>query len=186
MKQNIVPKSVPQIKKEDLLLKINKLYPNIKLPDIFFVGIRGYYEDTLGNPDVNDRGIFDDAIFIVTKDSFYSFNGNTDPSIYKHGIAKLKSGVYPVYKFDLHKGKYLALCQRAGKVTVIRDGKGEDIGNFGINIHHGGNYTTTSEGCQTIYMPQWNNFINTAQKEAKKVYGLDYRNKIYTYILLDN
>jgi len=65
------------------------------------------------------------------------------------GCAILKPGQYRgVYTTGLHRGKYLALCQRRGPVTVYRDGdrdnefdmepEMERTGRFGINIHRCG------------------------------------------------
>ena len=81
------------------------------------VGVRGYYRDTMGAPGVNDRGIYDEAIFLHTPSATVAFNGNTDPSRVKKGsgtgarkgMASLNPGVWKVHRFDLHNGKYLAL-----------------------------------------------------------------------------
>jgi hypothetical protein len=76
----------------------------------------------------------------------------TDPSLYYRenplnvkGTAILVPGQYSgVYTIDMHAGKYLALCQRNGPVTVWRDNDLDrvldedletDTGFFGINIH---------------------------------------------------
>lgn len=180
-----LPASIPKIKKEEVIALINKAHPNFIPPDFFITGIRGYYKNTMGKPGENDRKIYDDAIFLIGKDDFYAFNANTDPSAFRQGIANLKAGIWPVYKFDLHKGKYLALCQRAGKVSVVRDGKGEDTGMFGINIHKGGLLTTSSLGCQTIPPNQYGSFIEKAQQLAEKYNGKDWKKRNYTYVLIE-
>jgi hypothetical protein len=180
-----LPESIPQIKKGEVIALINKAHPSFILPDFFITGIRGYYKNTMGKPSENDRKIYDDAIFLIGKDDFFAFNANTDPSAFRPQIANLKAGIWPVYKFDLHKGKYLALCQRAGEVTVIRDGQGEDMGMFGINIHKGGIFSTSSLGCQTIPPSQYGSFITNAQILAEKYNGKNWKKLTYTYVLLE-
>ncbi|MBK7885110.1 MAG: hypothetical protein IPJ81_15995 [Chitinophagaceae bacterium] len=180
-----IPKNKPQIRKEDLLLKLKALHPDFVLPDFFVLGIRGYYKITMGDPTKNDRKIYDDAIFLIGKNEFFAYNGNTDPAAFRQGIATLKPGIWPAYTFSLHKGTYLALCQRGGMVTVFRDGQEEDTGYFGINIHMGGINSTSSEGCQTIPKPQWPDFIKNAQLLAAKYYGKDWKKKVYTYTLIE-
>ncbi len=182
----IVPALKPLIKRKEVLALLKNAHPDFKIPDLFILGIRGYYQDSMGEKGKNDRGIYDDAIFLIGKDEFIAFNGNTDPSAFKKAIASLKPGIWPAYKFDLHKGQYLALCQRAANVTVFRDGQGADTGMFGINIHRGGNWGTSSLGCQTIPREQWDEFMNRAQELAKKYYGKNYRNLTYAYVLLEN
>lgn len=104
----------------------------------------------------------------------YFWPGTTDPGkywlenpSYVVGTAILVEGQYlDTWKLDLHQGKYEALCQRAGKVKVYRDGDKDDIldrdpetiaeGYFGINIHrsslNGESYTVDkwSAGCQVF------------------------------------
>lgn len=181
----IVPLKRPQMTKAEVLALVAEKYPNFKIPDIFWVGMRGYYKKTMGDPDQNDRAMYDDAIFLVAKDEFVSYNANCDPSRFVKNVANLKAGVWSVYRFDKHRGAYIALCQRAGKVTVIRDGVGEDTGMFGINIHRGGFSNTGSEGCQTIVPAQWDDFITYGMKIARKYDMQNWANKAYTYVLID-
>jgi lysozyme len=134
----------------------------------------------MGAAGVNDRGIYDDAIFVVLPDRVVSFNANTDPSGYRpgkgtgdeKGMAVLQPGVWN-FNLGLHRGKYLALRQR-GSFTVLRDGfehSYSDTGDgFGINIHCGGVNTTSSLGCQTIVPEQYDEFINLVQNSLKKLH----------------
>lgn len=157
--------------------------------EVLFVGVRGYYKDSLGIKGKNDIGIYDDAIFIIHRDECHAFNANCDASIHNYGAARLKEGVWRVYKFDTHRGRksqYPAICQRAGDVIVTRYGRvGEHVGNFGINIHSGGLRGTNSQGCQTIIKTQWSEFYATAEALCKKVYGESFKDVVYTYILID-
>lgn len=183
---NIIPAARPKLSRKEALKLIKEAYPDFKLPDFFILGIRGYYLDTMGEAGKNDRNIYDDAIFLIGKEDCIAFNGNTDPAAFRKAIAVLKPGIWPAYQFALHKSQYMALCQRGASVTVVRDGTGTDTGMFGINIHRGGNWGTSSLGCQTIPPPQWDEFITTAMGMAKKYYDKAYRSKSdYTYVLLE-
>lgn len=117
---------------------------------------------------------FDDEFHIVWKTNGVWqrkwYPCTTDPGLYylEHptkveGTAILCPGQYPVYKFDLHRGKYETLCQRAGTVRVWRDRNKDgvldcfgcvDEGWHGINIHHAGKASTQvnrwSAGCQVF------------------------------------
>lgn len=161
------------------------------------VGIRGYYLNSMGRPGVNDRGIYDDAIFIHSPSVFAAFNGNTDPSRRRpgtgrgaaKGMAVLDPGTWFVHRLAKHRGRYLALCQRAGAVSVTRDGIQEDYAdrgeNFGINIHRGGSASTSSEGCQTIPPSQWDTFIQLVLSEVKRYCAGPWPRVVVPYVLLD-
>ena len=101
------------------------------------------FDDMLGCAYVDDEGLW----------KVHYWPGTTDPGTYwlenpsnPKGTAILKAGQYlDAWKIDLHAGKYQALCQRAGEVTVYRDSSGDDkldldpgsttTGYFGINLH---------------------------------------------------
>lgn len=185
----MIPKATPKLTRQELMALLAARHPDLELPLFYIVGIRGYYKNTMGKPGENDRAIYDDAIFLVTDTELHGFNANTDPSKYSPGIAKLRPGVWPCYRFDIHGGRvdqYPAICQRAGKVTVTRDGKkGSFTGMFGINIHRGGNTTTSSEGCQTVPPTQWTRFYATAERIARTFWGDKFKQQTLTYILIE-
>lgn len=190
------PNEKPRLSSEELQLRISKFNIDRMIYPVVVIGIRGYYKNTMGAPEVNDRGIYDDAIFINTPQVTAAFNGNTDPSAYRKGVgfaehtkgmASLNPGAWLVYKFGMHRGKYLALCQLGGSVTVTRDGSPNyaDTGNFGINIHKGSYDSTSSAGCQTIHPDQWRSFISLVKDQAVRYFGDKFDSKIIPYVLLE-
>lgn len=194
---SMVPSSKPRLSTNDLKSILNHLNIDTSKFKLFIVGIRGYYLKSMGNPSQNDRGIYDDAIYVFTKNASVSFNANTDPSGFRRGrgtgkgkgMAKLKKGLWQIHQFGKHKDQYEALVQTGGPITVIRDGNPdyEDTGMFGINIHKGSANSTSSLGCQTIHPDQWNSFYNLISTEAKRIYGSDkFRTIKVPYILIEN
>jgi hypothetical protein len=155
---------------------------------------------------------FDDELHVFTniaqtgrpKWAYLVFKITTDPGTYwlqnpmnPQGTAILKAGQYvDVYAIDKHRGKYYALCQRNGKVTVIRDydrdavldfynGR-ETTGMYGINIHRanriGDTYTVdkNSAGCQVFKNANDFGFFMKLCEVHRSLYG----NK-FTYTLID-
>ncbi len=127
-------------------------------------------------------GAFDDMFHCVyLEDGKWiqeSYKCTTDPSAEQHmsptnskGVAILKAGQYRgCWKLDLHRGKYLALCQRGSEVTVFRDKNFDNIsdlnenssldtGYFGINGHRAHKTLLVnstkfySSGCQVVRHP---------------------------------
>lgn len=132
---------------------------------VFLISFRGYYQDSMGKPGVNDRGIYDDCMCVVSDSNFVTFNANTDPSVFRKGIATLIPGIYP-YRKGKHgitthaDGGYWAFRPATlnEAVPVTRDGQEGISSGVAINIHKGGYNSTSSEGCQTIYPDQWSEF----------------------------
>lgn len=192
----IVPQTTPRLGYGELAERVGGIGFSLADNPVTIVGIRGYYRDTMGVSGRNDRGIYDDAIFLVTPGHFASYNANTDPSVYRagqgkgsgKGMARLNPGVWRAHRFGLHRGKYMALIQTGGSVTVTRDGTPDyaDSGWFGINIHRGGYNTTSSLGCQTIYPAQWAAFIESAQDQARRFFGPQWKQTTIPYVLLEN
>jgi lysozyme len=166
----MLPPSRPQQAKS----KTQALLTKARVADeVALVGIRGYYRRTMGDPTKNDRGIYDDAIFLVSPNAYATFNANTDPSISRKGIAVLKPGVHRYRKgkhgLSTPSGGYPALrpANAAEQLPVTRDGVGDSMG-IAINIHKGGFRTTSSLGCQTIYPSQWEAFIGLVYAEMDR------------------
>ena len=149
--------------------------------NVALVGCRGYYRLTAAE---NQRGVYDDAIFLLTPETFAAFNANVDPSIFRTHIATLRKGLWR-YKVGIHGlskppvQRYTALVQ-AGEVTVERDGEKPETGWFGINIHRGGVTGTSSLGCQTIVPDQWPAFIELVRSELAR-----HGQKVVPYLVVD-
>lgn len=182
----MIPKNRPRIERKttEQLLRLRKVSDPVCL-----VGIRGYYRDTMGAVGKQDRGIYDDAIILVSPNVHAAFNANVDPGAYGKnpkigkGYASLKPGVYR-YKLGRHGlrsgNPYRALVQ-GNPVTVSRDGGEDETGYFGINIHKGSNRSVSSEGCQTIPPAQWPAFITMVETEMRRNNA-----KTLSYVLTSN
>lgn len=155
---------------------------------VVVLAVRGYYLNN-GNPGENDRGIYDDAVFIDSPDNFFASVWNTDPSKIlkglgfsnKKGMAVLNCGVW-AYRIGQHHGRGPA-CNQAEAVTVTRDGLDGnylDSGWFGINHHWGGNWSTGSEGCQTAPPDVWAKYIDHLVKELEI-----NKQSVFKYVLID-
>ncbi len=198
---HILPKSGrPDITQEMLEKLLAPYSDELKKYDLSIIGIRGFFP-SIGPSGQNDRNVYDDAIIlrVTSLNILAAFNGNTDPARIHHGfgaseqtkgMAVLKTGIWPVYRFDKHNGSqpHEAICQRLGSVTVTRDGNPPylDTGNFCINIHRGGYTKTSSFGCQTIPPEQWDEFYAMASEAAKKLWGSAWKNKAIAYVLMEN
>ena len=136
--------------------------------DVNIVGVRN------ATPGQKVTNLFDDKITLSYKVGgewfFHEWDATTEPGkkgvMQFHnsgGVARLVPDQYRgVYAVSMHQGKYQALCQRLGDVTVWRDKNRDmdfdeiirDTGMFGINIHKAGTVSNFvenwSEGCQVF------------------------------------
>ncbi len=188
----------PRLTRTELEALLRPLAIDYARYPLVVAGLRGYFASQQGVS--NRRNVYDDALCLYAPDLnlFEAFNGNTDPSKVQpgagtaagKGIATLNPGVWYAYRFDVHGGQkpYEAICQRAAPVTVTRDGEPPyaDTGRFGINIHRGGNFTTSSEGCQTVPPTQWPDFYDKALAAGQKLFGTAWRQRVIAYALIDD
>lgn len=163
--------------KSQLIATLRNLGHKIEFPLI--VGVRS-------NADKPNE--FDDMIYLLTVDGFFSFKGTTNPGtdwllnfMNGKGTAVLKPGQY-AYKLGIHKG-YEALVQ-ASPVVVYRDSDKDtrseetavtEKGFFGINIHRASKYKILqkiglySAGCAVVQDPKdFDTLIAELKKSNKK------------------
>lgn len=181
----IIPNSKP-IRSESQIRAV-LLAKGITSP-LAILAVRGYYGNLFGKPG-NDRGVYDDAMFVVGPQAFASFNASTDPSIFRAGMASLVAGIH-WYRKGLHglswkwpRVPYPALrpATPGEQVPVTRDGQTNPRPGTAINIHKGGNSNTFSEGCQTLPPTQYDAFLALVYSEMDRS-----KLTIIPYVLIDN
>jgi len=175
---------------------------------VFFDNNTAYNVNIIGVRRVNGAAPnkFDDTIVVIyrNKQKFwevFTADITTDPGYYwlqepmnVSGTAILVPGQYrSVYRRDLHLGKYEALCQRGGEVSVYRDDNRDrrhdmdpstiDTGYFGINIHKAGRASAQvdkwSAGCQVISRSdEFATFMDLTEEGAER------HGNSFTYTLL--
>jgi lysozyme len=177
-----IPPSRPQSTRGEIIVKIPTSIKHAY--KVILVGVRGYYRDSMGEVGKNDRGIYDDAIFVIAPDFFGSWNANTDPSYsdkQKPDVAVLSPGVH-LYKQGRHRisrpPSYRAFrpANANEELPVTRSGK-PSVG-VAINIHRGGKNGTSSLGCQTIPPDQWESFRSTVYMLMDR-----YNQSVIPYVL---
>ena len=159
--------------------------------------------------DSNTSNHFDDNICIVYRNSNKEWEvlaaaATTDPGrtslikpVNRKGAAILVPGQYRgSHKIDLHAGKYMALRQSGGAVSVYRDNDKDTIldkdsatietGFFGINIHRASRHGSTklvnsySAGCQVLQNSEDFYQMMKLCEDSAEIYG-----NRFTYTLLE-
>lgn len=174
---------------------------------VWFDGAKDYDVNVVGvrnaTPGQKVTNLFDDKLTLSYKINgewfFHEWEATTEPGkkgvMQFHnsgGVARLVPDQYRgVYKVSMHQGKYQALCQRLGDVTVWRDKNRDmdfdeitrDTGMFGINIHKAGTVSNFvenwSEGCQVFKRTKDFNDFMVLINRAKEIHG-----NHFTYTLI--
>jgi hypothetical protein len=174
---------------------------------VWFNGAKDYDVNIVGvrnaTPGQKVTNLFDDKMTLSYKVGgkwfFHEWDATTEPGkkgvMQFHnsgGVARLVPDQYRgVYAVSMHQGKYQALCQRLGDVTVWRDKNRDmdfdeiirDTGMFGINIHKAGTVSNFvenwSEGCQVFKRTKDFNDFMVLINRAKEIHG-----NHFTYTLL--
>ena len=174
---------------------------------VWFNGAKDYDVNIVGvrnlTPGQKVTNLFDDKLTLSYKINgewfYHEWDATTEPGkkgvMQFHnsgGVARLVPDQYRgVYAVSMHQGKYQALCQRLGDVTVWRDKNRDmdfdeiirDTGMFGINIHKAGTVSNFvenwSEGCQVFKRTK--DFLDfmVLINRAKEIHG-----NHFTYTLL--
>jgi hypothetical protein len=174
---------------------------------VWFDGAKDYDVNIVGvrnaTPGQKVTNLFDDKLTLSYKVGgewfYHEWDATTEPGkkgvMQFHnsgGVARLVPDQYRgVYKVSMHQGKYQALCQRLGDVTVWRDKNRDmdfdeiirDTGMFGINIHKAGTVSNFvenwSEGCQVFKRTKDFNDFMVLINRAKEIHG-----NHFTYTLI--
>ena len=174
---------------------------------VWFNGAKDYDVNIVGvrnaTPGQKVTNLFDDKLTLSYKINgewfYHEWEATTEPGkkgvMQFHnsgGVARLVPDQYRgVYKVSMHQGKYQALCQRLGDVTVWRDKNRDmdfdeiirDTGMFGINIHKAGTVSNFvenwSEGCQVFKRTKDFNDFMVLINRAKEIHG-----NHFTYTLI--
>jgi len=184
----------PKVKRE-LVVKLaeaewREQHGDDPMPSVYLYMVRGYRSSTMGGSG-NDVGIWDDMMALVTPHSFHAINANLDPSRlgWNPGVGKpfgiLQPGWWMWYA-GAHKGKRPAFRQaddaetgrklgfpHDGKFFVERCwGKGDkrnyhEWGHQQVNIHLGGENTTSSWLCLTVPPEGGKEFLQRATDSLK-------------------
>lgn len=162
------------------------------LPKVYNLAVRGYRAESMGKTEDNECGIFDDAFFLVTPDSFHPENANTDPSKlgWNPGVGKpygmLKTGVWHFYPGP-HKGRRPAFRQaddaevakklgipHSGKFHVTRMWGWDDSRNYDewghqqVNIHFGKGPITGTSSWLCLTVPEGSDWLQIATDALKR------------------
>ena len=187
----ILPVARPRLEPERVRATLERhrhlIEPSERDQPVAVLALRGYYRDTMGAPGRNDRGLYDDAIFVIEPGGVHPFNANVDPSRVRHAMARLKAHQSVRYRPGWHgysSANGHPAFRQDSPVIVLRDGIGEDSdagkARFWINLHCGGRNHTSSAGCLTIPPGQWPGFKRLLDTLLKR-----HRQDTFRLVLLD-
>jgi hypothetical protein len=167
----MLPPARPRLTREAALKALSAAGVTVAPGELIVGAIRGYYQDNHAD---NRRGIYDDCIFILGPEHFSTYNGNTDPSVTRPGVASLALGVHE-YRPGNHGisrpgGGYPAFrpATRGEVLPVTRDGETNPRPGVAMNIHRGLRNSTSSLGCQTVFPDQWEAFRASVMDQLRR------------------
>ncbi len=178
----LLPATPPRLSVVEVLARLHRAGYEINPGEVILVGIRGYRHDDHAD---NERGIYDDAAFILGGHShFSSYSFNTDPSVFSQGVATLALGEHR-YRPGFHRkgapsGHPAFRPATPGEeLPVTRDGVVIPWPGVALNIHRGARNGTSSLGCQTLHPDHWDSFHATMMDQLKRA-----GQEIFRYILI--
>lgn len=103
----IIPPNRPRIGRADAE-KIAYAY-SVQYEPLLLLGIEGYYEDSMGKPDVNDRGIYDDCLVLLTPEAGSEWETRGKPRGFDGDLptsGRMPRGVYTTFNFNTDPSRY--------------------------------------------------------------------------------
>jgi lysozyme len=188
----------PRIPRDKLVLLIDQVWELTRQttvkPDVVLWGCSGYYFETLGNPAANDRGINDDAIGVLSSNVDYRTQANTDPSVFRKGVATLQPnqviwyrpghhGFASVFGHPAFRQDSPVVVRRDGTESFLKGNYHDDYGvclgnglwtdkdfydRFWTNLHRQSGSGTSSLGCLTVPKEPWKVFHPLVLSELKR------------------
>jgi len=171
-----IPQTLPKATNADLLPAIAHLGIDRAKHPIVFLTIDNYYERS--NATTPDGENYDDAAFwLLPNGGLIALNATTDAEKSKHKDGKpiRCTGVTFAHLLGQHKDRAgnWGMIQRTAMVPYRRAPQPKTIyfGYIGLNAHHGGEYSTWSEGCTTAPKFQWLPAMDKIIHLAKILWG---------------
>lgn len=185
-----------RLSSKEIMALVKPFSKQLKNQPVFLLAIRNYFREGEREEGQDAKWIYGDALFLCSPSCLVSFHANTDPTVKRRkkvterGTPILKPGCYMVHRFDnFRAGRevYAAIMQRAGEVSIARDGEdAPDSIAKGMDILKGGLNMTHPEGAQCVHPLEWDAFLALAKDQFRRYHARDWSKAIIPYILLES